>query len=484
MPLNAWEDLMNTQPHKKRYWLVRLLFLGIVAAVVMLQLSHVNVSPPPPTGITAPYSVAATTSHLSLVVAFPNAAIAAQLESGVPKSYQIDVNSDGVRAYGTLSRGVITVVNDVAAKKVSASTSVGGRVQVEKKILLVNASVGIDVSGTISASLAPEIAPNWMINPRFDLSAQVNRAVAKTALGDIDVTGHVQGPVRNALTGVKGAAEAKVKEVLDVRKHVERLWNEMNSVHKLADNPPTWLRITPRQAMFGQFHYTKDSIDSGLALDLETHVFLQDAPPELLKSPLSDLRITGTLSSEFELSIPVEVSYSVINQQLKAALTKNPVDLSQNASVAITDATMTPHGDGILLTIDFSGKKGWFKSASGRLYIVGAPIFDVGKSELCVDRLEFTAETKSLLVKTVDWLAHATLLERMKSAAVVKLDSELAKAKTTANEELDKLKSKLPKEVGANVSVTELSIDRLAHAQDRAFAVVKAKGKMSAQLRP
>lgn len=484
----------NGKIHSKTIALLAI--AAVIMVVLAVQWSHVHVVPPPPQDTTATIDFPVTTSHLSLVSSFPRTAIAAQLEAAIPNSFPFDVNSGGARAYGTPSRGPVNVAIDAAAKRVSLSTQVSGKVQVEKRVkvdLLVGkidqlASVGINISGDIKASVAPVIAPNWTINPQVDLSAHINQAVAKLRvpiIGDVgvDVTGHVQGPVGNAVSGVKANAEAKLKEALDVRKDVERLWNEMNSVHKLTDEPPTWLRITPRQATFGEFHYMNDSIDSGLSLDLETHVFLQDAAPGVLTSPLPDLHIAQNLSDDYELSIPVEVAYDVINRQLKTQLAKNPINLPQGASVTITDVTIGSHGDGILLTVAFSGKKGWFKKASGRLYVAGVPVFDAGKAELRLDKLEFTADTRSLLVKTVDWLAHATLLEAMKNAADVKLDGELAKAKTKANEELDKLKSKLPKEVGANVLVTDVSVDRLAFAKARAFAVVKAKGKMSAKLK-
>jgi hypothetical protein len=93
-------------------------------------------------------------------------------------------------------------------------------------------------------------------------------------------------------------------------------------------------------------------------------------------------------------------------------------------------------------------------------------------------------KTKDLLVKTADWLTHATLLEKMPSAAVVTPDGEMTKAKTKANNEWVHLKTVLPKEVEANVSVNDVSADRLPFAKERAFAVINAMGKTSAQLKP
>lgn len=284
------------------------------------------------------------------------------------------------------------------------------------------------------------------------------------------------------MNGAKPEIDKKLKDSLDVRKEVERLWNEISSVHRISETPPVWLRITPQKVTFPGFQYTSEAIDSGLTLDLETHVFIQDAAPEVVKSTLPELTVGGPISDDFELSVPIEVSYAVLNQQLGAQLPKQPVKLPANASVSIKSAEIKPCGDGILLAVEFEAKRGRI-SASGRLYIVGVPLFDAGKSELRVEQLEFSAETKSLLLKVADWLAHADILAAMQNAAVFKLDTELTKAKDQANKELDQLKSKLPKEVGANVKVIDLSIERLAFAPDRTFAVVKATGKMSAQLK-
>ncbi len=160
------------------------------------------------------------------------------------------------------------------------------------------------------------------------------------------------------------------------------------------------------------------------------------------------------LSDDFALTIPIEVSYAAINQQLKAQLPKNPVSLPKDASVAITDARIASYGGGLLLTVEFSGKNGWSKSASGRLYFVGVPVFDAGNTELRVENLEYSAETKSILVKTADWLAHPEIREALKTAAVFKLEGEFSKAKAKANEEIGKLKLRSTKEVAANLKVT------------------------------
>ena len=143
---------------------------------------------------------------------------------------------------------------------------------------------------------------------------------------------------------------------------------------------------------------------------------------------------------------------------------------------------MESYGDGILLTVDFDGKNGLMKSVSGRLYIVGIPVFDAATAELRLDQLRYTAETESLLLQNAEWLAHSKLLDAITAASVVNLNGELDKAKTKANETIGQLQKQLPKEIGADVRVTELRIDRMAFAKERAIVVVNARGRMSARL--
>ena len=452
----------------------------------------VKITPAPPKGADSPDRFPTTTSRLALAATFPKEAIAAQLEAAIPREFHFDTTSDGWRVFGTPSRGAITVEIDAAGERVTASTRVSGRVQVEKRIrvnLLVGeinkvASVGIDVSGTIKTAMSPLISPDWDVNPRLELSTDVERAVAKTFLGDIDITGHVRGPVANALGGARGDAEARLKQVLNLRPRCEQLWGQINGVHKLSDSPPTWLRITPRQAAFGRFRYKGDSIESGLALDLLAQASVQDSPPRVVPVPLPPLHIGADLGDEFVLSLPVEIPHAMVNRQLKAELMKNPFNLPGNASLDVTDAALSSRGNRVLLAIDFRAKGEASQSASGRLYLVSVPVLDAAKDLIRLTELKLTAETRSALEKDADWIAQAEFVDSVDKSAAIELGGALKDAKAKANKELAALRTELAKEFAVNMSVTDLHVDRLSFGKDRTFAVVTAKGKMSAVLRP
>jgi hypothetical protein len=469
---------------RSRLWLVAIILLcGLAGFALVRWWGHVDVMPAPPTGLQAPMQLPATTSHFSIVLDFPVKAIEAQLNA-IPKSFHFD-SGGNPRVYGNPSRGPITVSIDAAAKRVQASMPAQGRVQAEAQFLA-RWSVGIDVSADFAGSFSPNVTPDWVVNPQLQLSAHANHAVARTRLplvGDVDVTGRAQDAVNKALPNIKKSLEEKVIATLNLRDNATKVWNQINSVHRLTDQPPIWLGMTPRKVSFEQPSYATGSIEMGLALDLDTRIFIQDAAPDVHKSTLPNLS-TRSLSNDCTLSIPVEISYKAINDQLKAKLSENTLRLPDGASVNISNATVEPYGDRLLLTVDFSGNGGWLRSASGRLYIVGVPVFDAAKAELHVENLDYTAATKNILVQSVEWLAHAKLLEAMKTMSSASLAGELSRAKSKANDELERLKSQLPKEIDARLLVADIQMDRLAFATERVFVVFTVKGKMSATLKP
>jgi hypothetical protein len=194
------------------------------------------------------------------------------------------------------------------------------------------------------------------------------------------------------------------------------------------------------------------------------------------------------VSDQFTVAIPVQASYEALNKEIKARLADRALDVDRalklptGSKLSITDATIEPYGNGVLLTVDYRASRGWLDSMSGRLYIVGVPVFDAAQAELKLTDLKYTAATESLLVKSADWLAHGTLLEALQKAAVINLKGVLEDAKKKANSQLDNLKKQLPPDIGVEIAVEQITIDQLAFAQEGIFVVVSARGKMSARL--
>ncbi len=472
-PATKWKSIL---------WIGANVVIAAAACLgILLYWGHANVSPPPPPkNDDASRDLPETTSILSLSANLPLNSIKVILEEKVPKSFKFDDHQD-IHVYGELHRGAISVRDDPQAKRVYFSAPVSGRVQVEKQVIF-KISIGIDVSGGIDASFSPVANKDWSVNPQFDLSAHLDNASTKLVGKDVNITDFVRGAVQNGVNGAKQSAQDAVAKVLNEKPDIERIWTDLNKVHQLSESPRVWMRITPRKATFRQTEIKRDSIDTGLAIELESHVFIQDKKPDLLDAPFPELAIARELPNGFSLSIPVDVSYDAIYGQIKSELAKKHFDLGDKASVTITSASIEPYGSGILLTLGFKGNQGYMKSASGTLYVVGIPWIDSVKRELRLDKLEYSAETKNILLNAAEWIEHSALLDKMKDATVVKFGGEIDKAKFEANKQLRDLAQKLPNEIKASPEFTDIAVERVIAVREKVFAVVTAKGSLSAEL--
>jgi hypothetical protein len=464
---------------------------GVAGAVAMSIWGNVKVVPKPPGGKEPPPLPTTTVSHLSLTLDASISAIAALLEKVVPARFPLEedfnvpifnrvhASAEG----GGLARSPIALQVDAAHKRVQVKNSVSGRIRVKNSdAAFIKANAAADVSGSIDGSFSPEVLKDWRVDPHLQLSIGVGGVLHLGAFGNKDITGLISAKVAEVRARIEDELKKKLARELDRRADAERLWNGMNSIHKVWDQPPVWVRITPKQATYAQMTYGKDSLQCGASLEMEARVFVQRDAPNVLKSQFPDLAIADKTSDDFDLLLPFEVSYGAINDQLRLLLCGREFDLAGAGSVSLTKATIEPYGSGILVIAEFKGKRGWFKSASGTLYIVGEPVFDAAKATLRLDNLKYTVETEDVLREVAEWLWHSTLLAEMQKVAVVQLSEEMKKAKETANEQVKKLLAQLPKEVTANVKVADVRVERLAFAKPSAFAIVHASGKMSARL--
>ena len=303
-----------------------------------------------------------------------------------------------------------------------------------------------------SAFLSPVPQPDWTIKPGLILDTHVDKVVLRGPI-NIDITQFVRGPIQNQLNGKAHDIEAQVAKALNLRQPVERIWEHINSVHKLSDSPPTWLRVTPKRVLLTVPLWAGDDRrHSGPGFG--NSCFHPGRAPVRESVPLPNLVTQDSLPDDFDVSLPVEVPYDVLNRELNKQLSQKPIELPDSAlTVSISGASIEPSGDGIILSASFQARRGTGEPVSGKLSIAGKTKFDPANAELRFELRDFTAESKNELLKSADWLGNSQLPSKIQIAAVVSLSGVVDKANQTANEQLNALKKQLPKEVAANISV-------------------------------
>jgi hypothetical protein len=88
-------------------------------------------------------------------------------------------------------------------------------------------------------------------------------------------------------------------------------------------------------------------------------------------------------------------------------------------TVRVEGVQLYGSGDKLILALRVSG------GVNGTLYATGTPEFDESRGVLKFVDLDFTVDTRNVLVRSANWMFHENMLSSLKSEAYIDLSSEL-----------------------------------------------------------
>ena len=88
-------------------------------------------------------------------------------------------------------------------------------------------------------------------------------------------------------------------------------------------------------------------------------------------------------------------------------------------TVQVEGVQLYGSGDRLILALRVSG------GVNGTLYTTGTPVFDESRGVLKFVDLDFTVDTRNVLVRSANWMFHQNILSSLKSEAVIDLSGQL-----------------------------------------------------------
>ena len=88
-------------------------------------------------------------------------------------------------------------------------------------------------------------------------------------------------------------------------------------------------------------------------------------------------------------------------------------------TVQVDGVQLYGSGDRLILALRVSG------GVNGTLYTTGTPVFDESRGVLKFVDLDFTVDTRNVLVRSANWMFHQNILSSLRSEAVIDLSGQL-----------------------------------------------------------
>ena len=176
----------------------------------------------------------------------------------------------------------------------------------------------------VYASARPRLLPDWNVALDMHEGFRWREPPVVRILGfPIDLARYAEPAIDRELGRVKERVEANVRS-LDIRGKAEHVWQRMFTPVQLSDNPGLWLQVTPDSVSFSGLRATGRALEGSLEISGDAVATVGDAPAAVPPTPLPSLGGEIATPGEFNVTIPVDLTFATIESAWQQATTADP----------------------------------------------------------------------------------------------------------------------------------------------------------------
>ncbi len=392
------------------------------------------------------------TSTINVAIAMPVASVRSLVEDAVPREqgvapFNLNLNggadncAKGVGIGYGVTRGPISMTARGSTITLSTELSYWARGRARPIGFLgicsppVEGSCGVGEpprKAAISLTTTLVVDPSWRLaaSTRANPPSPGNRCTV-TFL-NFDVTDRVIDALDNAMRGAAKHLDGELTRVADLRSRVGHVWSALNDPAEIA--PSVWLLTRPTGAGVTPLKGDDKHLRAGVQLVARPVISL-GAKPVVSATPLPNMT-PAPGGNAFHLAVPIDAAYTTIAHQvdslfqLKAGGLRYPT--SGRYYVKPTALQLYAYGTKVVVRVVFAG------SAKGVIYLTGTPSFDPVRNVLTVPDLDYTLETKNMLLKLAHWAESDHFRADLRTRLTLNVDREIASARAPATAALNR----------------------------------------------
>ena len=273
----------------------------------------------------------------------------------------------------------------------------------------------------------------WRLQTKTTFEEPVFIEPCRLAGLDLDATPLLKTMLQPRLAAVGRSIDRIIRERTESKKRAEAVWQKLQEPVELA--PDQWLEFNPRDVRVSP-------ITSNGTLSIQTSVNLMMQPrivngrkPVAATPALPGLQLASVAAQGFRLALPVTVDYGRINQRLGQEMIGQEFRTPLGDRVKVEGIQLYGSGDKLILAVKVSG------GVNGNLYATGTPVFDEGMGVLKFTDLDYTVDTRNVLVRSANWMFHQEILSELTSQAFIDLSGQLKTIRS-------RLETALPRDLG------------------------------------
>jgi hypothetical protein len=318
------------------------------------------------------------------------------------------------------------------------------------------------------------IDPDWRAHTQTSIEGYdwVSKPVMKLGPVAIPVTGLVERALKTNQSAIEQGIDAAVRAQMDLKPYVVQGWNAALQPYLLSAQYRTWLKVTPLEVLMTPFSAQADRVRATIGIRAYAESVFGERPAVPPVTTVPNLKPAASIPNQFQVGLVAELSHAEARRIATDTLVGRRFEF-QNGQYAVEVTSIDLYGSNDQLVVR-AGVKG---SVNGYVYFKGVPTYDPKTKTVFLDQFAYDLETRSLLVRTANYLLQGRFTRQMQQALTFPVGEQIDEARRQIQAMLNQ--KAVAKGVVLNGQLTEISPDRVYLTPQSILAVVFANGKMS-----
>ncbi|MEP0712991.1 DUF4403 family protein [Algoriphagus sp.] len=271
----------------------------------------------------------------------------------------------------------------------------------------------------------PVINPNWSIGAENFELVELGGNLALDILGmQVDLSGLLSKEIQKwGNQNLSGG-----KELASLKTLIDLAWAQVGrpfAIDWVGGN--TAFSIQPEQVMLKEFFDAEQNYNLWLGMDGKINSHPAEAAPSRA-FPLPELSANANSSNEFQMIMPLSVSYATLDELLEENIAGKVFRVDKKTTLVPSTIKTQAFGDLLAVSMNFVAEQTSGKTLSGTLFVVGQPKYDAERQSLIFEDVNFKMESGSFGAQTGVGLKKRKIIRSIESKAVFPIGDLLSES--------------------------------------------------------
>jgi len=316
---------------------------------------------------------------------------------------------------------------------------------------------------------------NWKMNTDTQLqSLEWKESPTVTIAGQkVAITYLINPAVKLFKSKIEDKLDAAIIKSVDFKPQVLDALDKLSTPFLTSEQYETWFKMVPVELYVTDAVLSKKQItmEMGLKCTMETTVGQQP------KSNFKKENVTLKAVSKMPEKVSAVVAAVSTYESASRIVTKNFQGQefgSGKRKVTVQKVDMWRKDSKMIIALDMTG------SINGTIYLSGYPNYNAVTKEIYFDQMDYVLNTKSVLLKTANWLAEGIILKKIQESCRYSIKENLEEGKKNLQPYLNNY-SPMPG-IFVNGTLDDFVFDKLELTNNAIIAFIKGSGKIDLKI--